>query len=76
MAERISMLCYFDWLDMLKELPDKGEAFDVLCSVADFIRTGEIKEFSNPAANMAYKFMRGQAARDAEKYKKYVKNAL
>lgn len=62
------MLCYFDWLEMLKGLPDKLQAFDVLCAVADFVKDGEVKDFSDPAANMAYKFMRGQAERDAKKY--------
>ena len=70
MADRVSLVVYFQWLDMLQEMPDKAAAFDVLCAVANFVRTGEIHEFSDPMCRMAFSFMRGQAERDAQKYEK------
>lgn len=73
MAERISFLVYHDWIDMLKMLDDKAQAFDVLCGISDYLRTGEVKEFEDAAASMAFGFMRGQVERDSEKYEKTCK---
>lgn len=76
MAERKSMVFYFDWFEMLDDMPDKKDAYEVLHGIKDFLENGEIREFKDPAANMAYRFMRGQAERDAAKYDKKIEQRI
>lgn len=68
MAEKSSMVFYYEWIDLLDMIPDKAQAYDVIHAIIDYLKDGEVKEFSETGAKMAYRMMKNQAVRDTKKY--------
>lgn len=72
--EKGSFLFYHDWIDYLNMIPDKKLAFDVLKALVNFDRDEKAAEFNDPAANMAFSFMKKQIERDTRKYEEKCKH--
>ena len=61
------MTFYFEWIDELSKL-EKTEAFDMVCDLAEYSKSGIRKVYEDRALEFLFSMMARQIDRDKEKY--------
>lgn len=63
----IAMTFYYEWIEELSKL-DKAEAFDMICDLIEYSKTGTRKNYADRALDFLFSMMAKQIDRDKGKY--------